>query len=576
MGILSELKPYTVFRYFEEICSIPHGSTDTKKISDYCVSFAKEHNFHYIQDAFNNVMIFKAGTAGYENSKPVIIQGHLDMVCEKENGCAIDFETDGLNLDIRDGYVYAKGTTLGGDDGIAIAYALAVLASKDMAHPPIEAVFTVDEEIGMLGAAAIDCSSLKSDTMLNIDSEEEGYLLVSCAGGVTATCHLPVHYKEAEGNNSLSITVTGLEGGHSGTEIDKGRANANQVLGRILFAIKKEVDFYIADINGGLKDNAIPREASAKIVLHQTKKTDMGDRLQNEMQENSSDKINETDKENEAESNNKVGNEVNNEAESDNKAGNEVKNEAENKIIAIINKYNAILQNEYSLTDAGIRILLQKNDTKKNIQTSTDHNQTDHNKTENNELDNNKDSDDNNKIRVFDRATTDNVITALVNLPCGISKMSRDIEGLVQTSLNLGILKTGKKEAEAEVVFSYSVRSSVKSEKDELVARLECLMEALSGYVTCAGEYPAWEYKKDSRLRDLMVEVYEEQYGEKPVIQAIHAGVECGLFAGKIHNLDCVSFGPNILDIHTPKERLDIESVERVWQYLIEVLRRLK
>ncbi len=500
MGILSELEPKAVFKYFEEICDIPHGSADTKRISDYCVNFAKEHGLKYIKDESNNVMIFKNGTKGYENSKPVIIQGHLDMVCEKESGCDIDFTKEGLRLGICDGFIYAAGTTLGGDDGIAIAYALAILASHEIEHPPIEAVFTVDEEIGMLGAAVIDCSDLKADTMLNIDSEEEGYLLVSCAGGVTATCHLPIMYEkmdydESQNANSdfdgsmVKILVSGLEGGHSGTEIDKGRANANQILGRILYGLKKYIHFNLIDIYGGLKDNAIPREANAEILLYSDNEHDV--------------------------------------------------QQVRNKVNEIIDEYNKILKNEYRQTDSNINITIQ--DIERNC-------------------------------NVFSRESTDKVITALVNLPCGIYKMSSDIEGLVQTSLNLGILKI----VNQEVIFSFSVRSSIKSEKDELVSRMECLMEALSGYVTKVGEYPAWEYKNDSRLRGIMVKVYEKQYGKKPVIQAIHAGVECGLFAGKIEGLDCVSFGPDILDIHTPKERLNIDSVERVWKYLIEVLKQLR
>lgn len=496
MRILGELEPKPVFSYFEELCAIPHGSADTKRISDYCVNFAKEHGLSCRQDQYNNVIIFKPGTTGYENVKPVILQGHLDMVCEKEKDCDIDFAKDGLALGIKDGYVYAKGTTLGGDDGIAIAYALAILDSKDIPHPPIEAVFTVDEEIGMLGAAALDCNCLQSDRMLNIDSEEEGYLLVSCAGGVTATCHIPVQFKKENTRRNISesilmLSVTGLEGGHSGTEIDKGHANANQVLGRVLYAVSKKVSFCIVDIRGGLKDNAIPREAHAVISCRE---------------------------------------------------------EDIDIISEILKEYNDILKNEYRISDKNIRLVSEKAG---EVETYADN-------------------------QVFDDITTNRVITALVNLPCGIVKMSRDIEGLVQTSLNLGILTTDKKEdGETEVQFSYSVRSSVKSEKEELVDRLQCLMNVLGGSVTCTGEYPAWEYKEASRLRELMVETYLEQYGEKPVIQAIHAGVECGLFAGKIQELDCVSFGPNIKDIHTPKERLDIESVGRVWKYLLRILEKM-
>lgn len=488
MSVLSNLTPKSVFEYFEELCKIPHGSSNTKKISDYCAEFAKQHGFRYIQDEKNNIIIFKNGAAGYENSKPVIIQGHLDMVCERENGCDIDFETEGLRLAVsQDGYVYAEGTTLGADDGIAVAFALALLASEDILHPPLEVVFTVDEEIGMLGATAIDCGELKSDIMLNLDSEEEGYLLVSCAGGATATCHLPVFYENCEGMQ-IRLEITGLEGGHSGVEIDKGRANANQVLGRVLYALKEEVSFEIMSVNGGLKDNAIPREACADIMVD--KKSDISVTRD------------------------------------------------------IIKRYNDILSNEYRLTDKGIRIeIIESLQEIKNCER-----------------------------KVFDKHTKEAVITALVNLPGGIQKMSRDIEGLVQTSLNLGILKT----EENEIVMSFSVRSSVKSEKEELLAKIKCLTESLGGYMTCMGDYPAWEYKEDSKLRELMIQIYEEQYGCKPVVQAIHAGVECGLFAGKIRGLDCVSFGPNIYDIHTPKERLEIASVKRTWEYILEILKRLK
>lgn len=481
MSVLNGLEPKAVFKYFEEISGIPHGSSDTKRISDYCVDFAKKHDLDYIQDSLNNVIIYKEGSDGYKDISPVIIQGHLDMVCEKENTVDIDFKSDGLELEVDNGFISAKGTTLGGDDGIAVAYALAVLESEDIQHPPLEVVLTVDEEIGMLGAAGIDCTPLKSKRMLNIDSEEEGYLLVSCAGGVTAVCHMDCHWQERTGIH-VNLTVSGLLGGHSGVEIDKGRANACKVLGRILYGIKSRVSFDIISVDGGLKDNAIPREASASLLIS--------------------------------------------------KEG-----------IDIINDYveeiNEILSNEYKNTDKDIKVEVKLNE-EKNEKVMTDY-------------------------------LRDNVITALVNLPNGVQKMSSDIEGLVQTSLNLGILKT----TEDEVSMSFSVRSSISSEKDELTSVLKCLMESLEGSVTCSGDYPAWEYKKDSELRELMVRIYEEQTGKKPVIQALHAGVECGLFAGKIQELECVSFGPDIVDIHTPAERMNVESVKRTWEFLLEILKRM-
>lgn len=483
MKILEHLEPKEVFSYFEEICSIPHGSSDTKKISDYLVDFAIKHQLHYIQDTSNNVIIFKSGTKGYENSAPVMIQGHMDMVCEKEPDCDIDFSSDGLRLKLSDGIISARGTTLGGDDGIAIAYALAILAASDIHHPPLEAVFTVDEEIGMLGAAALDCSPLKSRIMLNLDSEEEGHLLVSCAGGVTVTAHLPLCFQETTGY-SATITIDGLQGGHSGVEIDKGRANACMLLGRALFHLQKLTDFRMVSIHGGLKDNAIPRQATAVLVF-----------LSN----------------------------------------NDLETATE-----LLSSLQSTLHQEYALTDAGIKIDMTT--------TSTSTHQT------------------------MDKTTTQNVITALYNLPNGIQKMSYDIEGLVQTSLNLGILKTEK----TEVTFSFSARSSIESEKTEMTDRITCLLQALGGAVTTAGDYPAWEYRKDSPLRELMIDIYKKQYGKTPEIEALHAGVECGLFAGKLPGLDCVSFGPDMKDIHTPKESMNVESVRRTWNYLLDILKALK
>jgi len=485
MGILSDLEPVPVFKYFEEICSIPHGSGNTKTISNFLVSFARGHGLEFIQDSFNNVIIWKDGTKGYENSPSVIIQGHMDMVCEKEAMCNIDFEKDGLELQLADGTISASGTTLGGDDGIAVAYALAILSSSDIPHPPIEAVFTVDEETGMTGAAGLDYSLLKSHTMLNIDSEEEGYLLVSCAGGATVTAHLPVKRENIQGR-PFTININGLRGGHSGTGIDKGRANANLLMGRTLYALSKKYSFNIITINGGKKDNAIPREASAEIIFAE---------------------------------------------ETDTRAAS-----------LYLNELNSIYLKEYQSADAGINLDFIEGGSQAGI------------------------------YNALSSKATSKAIMALINLPNGIQRMSHDIEGLVQTSLNLGILKT----CGGEIQYNYSVRSSISSEKEELIDRIECLIKDAGGYISRHGDYPAWEYKKDSPLRQLMAEVFEEQYGRKPVIQAIHAGVECGLFAEGIKGLDCVSYGPDIKNIHTPQECMDIKSVQRTWRYTLAVLKRLQ
>ena len=481
MAVLSGIEPKAVFKYFEEICAIPHGSGNTKQISDYCVCFAKEHGFRYIQDKSNNVIIFKDSTTGYDKSAPVIIQGHLDMVCEKTPDCAIDFEKDGLSLRVDDGIISAEGTTLGGDDGIAVAFALAILDSDDIAHPALEVVLTVDEEIGMLGAADLDCTPLKSRIMLNLDSEEEGILLVSCAGGTTATCTMPIKRKEINGI-AIKIGVNGLMGGHSGVEIDKGRANANRLIARVLNELGKEMAYELVSISGGLKDNAIPREASAELVI----------------------------------------------APEDAQA-----------VRTLVDKYDKIFADEYRSVDPDISLTVSIAE-EGSFQAMVD----------------------DSKKRV---------ISALVNLPGGIQRMSADIPGLVQTSLNMGILKT----TDEEVVMVFAVRSSVGTEKEEVVSRLMNLMDILGGTVECTGDYPAWEYRQDSKLRDLMIEVFEQQYGYKPAVEAVHAGLECGLFAGKLPGLDCISFGPEMKDIHTTNECMDIASVQRTWNYVLEVLKRL-
>lgn len=487
MKVLSSLEPHKVFEYFEEICSIPHGSSNTKKISDYLVTFAREHDLRYIKDQSNNVIIFKDGTPGYEASAPVMLQGHMDMVCEKDKDCNIDFERDGLELVLNDGIISANGTTLGGDDGIAVAYALAILDNSDIPHPPLEAVFTVDEEIGMLGAAAIDCSPLKSKIMLNLDSEDEGYLLVSCAGGVTAASHIPVSFIPAADKTLMSINISGLLGGHSGVEIDKNRANANILFGRILYTLNKKLSFNLVSIEGGLKDNAIVKTAVAVIAVNESDIQTVKD---------------------------------------------------------CVSHMEYLFKHEYVVSDPDIKITAEITDTSP-AATAND---------------------------MMDNISTGRVIAALVNMPYGIQGMSSNIEGLVESSLNLGILKT----TDTEVVLSYCVRSNIASRKQEMLDKITSLTELLSGYVTLTGDYPAWEYRQDSPLRDLMKDIFTEQYGREPVIQALHAGVECGLFAGKIPDLDCVSFGPDMKDIHTTNESMDVESVKRTWEYTLEILKRLK
>ena len=475
---LAGLEPAAVFGYFEKICSIPHGSGNTRMISDYLVSFAEEHNLRYIQDEVNNVILFGEGTCGMEDHAPVILQGHMDMVCEKDADCPLDMVVDGLDITHDGRCVYAKGTTLGGDDGIAVAYALALLADKTIPHPPLEVVITVDEETGLLGANTVDLSVLKGRTLINIDSEEEGIFTVSCAGGARATISLPVERRAVYGP-CIRLAVDGLQGGHSGAEIHKNRANANKVMGEFLSRVQKLMPLCMTSLSGGSKDNAIPRSCQATLVamgIHLERINDVAAELQAEIRE----KYDEP--------------EVTVQAfDVDALGGNSLTTECTAKIIGL-----------------------------------------------------------------------------LCAAPNGVQSWSEDIPGLVQTSLNLGIAKLGDR-----FNATFSVRSSVNQEKEELLQQLRTLCDFYEGSYSQMGEYPAWEYKQDSVLRDTMVRVYTEMFGKEPAVVALHAGLECGLFSEKLPDLDCISIGPDMHDIHTSRERLEIASTERTWKFLLEVLKAL-
>ena len=475
---LAGLEPASVFGFFEEICAIPHGSRNTKAISDYLVSFARERDLRYIQDNANNVIIFQDGTAGMEDHEPVILQGHMDMVCEKDASCPLDMAVDGLDV-THDGFsVFAKGTTLGGDDGIALAYALALMDDTTIPHPPLEVIITVDEEIGMLGANTIDLSGLKGRTLINLDSEDEGIFTVSCAGGATATIILPEERRAVYGP-CIRLVVDGLQGGHSGAEIHKNRANANKIMGEFMSRIQAMMPLCLTSFSGGSKDNAIPRSCQASMVA-------MGINLE--------------------------------------------------RINDIAEKLQAEVREQYDEPDATIQAF-------------------------------DVDALGGNALTT---EVTAKVIALLCTCPNGVQGMSEEMPGLVQTSLNLGIAKLGN-----SMCLTFSVRSSVNAEKQALLDRLKELAEFHGASYTQMGEYPAWEYKADSRLREIMVETYKQMFGKDPEVLAIHAGLECGLLGEKLPGLDCVSIGPQMHDIHTRREKLEIASTERTWRFLLEVLKAL-
>ena len=483
MKILQNLEPKAVFQYFEEISNIPRGSGNEKGISDYLLNFGKELGLESIQDEALNVIIKKPGTPGYENAPTVIIQGHMDMVCEKNNGVEHDFEKDPLKLRIVDDYIYATDTTLGADNGIAVAYAMAILASNDIPHPPIEVLLTTDEETGMSGAMAIKKENLQGKILINLDNEEEGYLLVSCAGGVRSTATLKVDEQEIGSKKLIKINISGLKGGHSGMDIIKERGNSNKILGRVLKGLLREVKFNLVSLNGGSKNNAIPREAEAIIA------------------------VNPND---------------------------------ENTAIEVINNWNNIIENELRAQDSGLKIEASITDIK--------------------------------TCKEFTDESTKKVVDLLYIYPNGINTKSTEIEGLVESSTNLGVLTT----KDGVVEFDSAIRSSIPSLKEEIVLRSKTIVELLGGKFETTSDYPGWEYDPNSKVRDICQKVHKDMYGKEAKIVAIHAGVECGLFNEKLGNLDMISFGPNLYDVHTPDEHMSISSVKNCYEYLLGILKEIR
>ena len=465
--VLADLQPEKVFYYFEQICAIPHGSGNVRKIADYLCFFAKVHKLEWERDEANNVIIRKPATPGYENAPTVILQGHTDMVCAKTADSTHDFEKDGLALRLEGDTISADGTTLGGDNGIAVAYGLAILADEDVQHPALEVVFTSDEEIGLVGAKKLDMTRLKGKLLLNMDSESEGILTVSCAGGSMTTVTLPFTRSHMDGK-VYKVTFAGLLGGHSGAEIHKGRANAAVLAGKFLASC----DCKVITAVGGCADNAIMSSLTMEVC----------------------------------------GEGVMEAAEACTKSFRDSYPEEKITVTAEL-----LHENGGEVVSADLGGYLRK-------------------------------------------------------APYGVQAMSKDIDGLVQTSLNIGILET----REDAFVGIYSVRSSVEAEKNELNALVATIATEFGGSAVTEGAYPAWEYRKESPLRDLMVKVYEDLYGKKMQVEAIHAGLECGLFAGGIADLDAVSFGPDMADIHTPAETLSASSAARTWSYLLAVLEAMK
>lgn len=478
MHKLNSIKPESVFGYFEEISSIPRGSANMTGIADYCVRFAKEHGLEYFRDAADNVIIRKPATAGYESSEPVILQGHLDMVCQKTAERNIDFEHQGLDIYADKDYLKARGTTLGADNGIAVAMILSVLSGTDLAHPAIEAVFTTDEEIGMVGASALDMSQLRSRRMINLDSEEDDTVTVSCAGGCDLSVTADIK-RTSVCKTELSVVIKGLRGGHSGVEINKGRINANMLAGRFLNHMNGICDFELTDINGGDKGNAIPQSCELTVC------TDTPDLFTDEAK-----------------------------------------------------AYFSVIAKEASAREPELEFEILSRGEK--------------------------------ECSAFPSQLKEKLIFALACMPDGVQQMSAEIEGLVETSLNLGILKTSAD----SICMLFTLRSNKSSSLHALEEKLSAFAKQLDFEYKTGGHYPPWEYRESSPLRQLFCEVYTETAGQPPKVEAIHAGLECAVFASKLRDLDCIAIGPTLYDVHTVNERLHIPSVAKIYYILCELLRR--
>ena len=479
--MLVDSEPRKVFYYFEQICDIPHGSYNIRKISDYLADFAASRGLKYHQDSLGNVIIYKAATKGYEDKPTIVIQGHMDMVAVKTKDSNKDLEAEGLDLRCDGQYLWADKTSLGADDGIALAMALAILDDEELPHPSLECVFTVNEEVGMDGAIGLDKSLIKGRMLLNIDSEEEGILTVGCAGGQRVEFSYP-YTKEFYKGTKLLVKVDGLLGGHSGTMIHLQRANANVLMGRVLDRLSSSFSIGLISVDGGEKCNAICLLSEAYLVIEDYDKS---------------------------------------------------------LIDKLIGDINAELVNEYAVTDPDICISYQECGL--------------------------------GSFEGMDAKAKDAVIGILQAVPDGVIDYNKSIEGLVETSLNVGVVKTSDERFDS----FYELRSSAGSKINYLARRVALIGSSFGASVKLAEAYPEWEYNRSSVLSERLPKLYSQMFGTDMKVEVIHAGLECGVLSKGLPGLDAVSFGPNILDIHTVNEKLDIESTKRVYSFLKRILEEI-
>jgi Xaa-His dipeptidase len=480
---VKDLKPELIWKCFDEITKIPRPSCHEEQIRDFLLKFASDHDVAVRTDKVGNVVMSKPATPGHENAPTVILQSHMDMVAEKNNDTEHDFLKDPIATYVDGDWVKAKGTTLGADNGIGMAAAMAVMIDKTLVHGPVEALFTVNEEIGLEGAQNLGKDMITGSMLLNLDSEDDGEIFVGCAGGIDTTATFTYRRSFTPENfKYMRVSVSGLLGGHSGSDINLGRANANKLIARFIWECSQSWDITVCSFEGGNLRNAIPREAYAVFGIH-----------------------------------------------SDHKEA----------LMHHLNKYAAEIRNEYDGIEPSMDFRIEE--------------------TERPEY-------------CLDSATSIALIRAIYSAPHGVYSMSRDIEGLVETSTNLASVKHV---GEDKIVVTTSQRSSVESRKNDMAGQVEAHFQLAGAEVTHSDGYPGWAPNMNSAIMKITADAYEELFGVKPAIKAIHAGLECGLFLSKYPRLDMVSFGPTMTGVHSPDEKLNIPTVEKFWRHLCRVLEKV-
>lgn len=480
--ILGNLEPKIVWDIFEEITQHPRPSKKEEKIIAYVIDFAKKHNLAYKQDKLGNLVIKKPASAGMENRKGVVIQGHLDMVCEKNADVQHDFLNDPIQPYVDGDWVKAKGTTLGADNGIGVAMGLAILASNNVPHPNLEVLLTLDEETGLTGAQQLGTDLLDGKILINLDSEEDGTFIIGCAGGINTTATF-FYEDEPVPSDSIAIKISlkGLQGGHSGLEINDGRGNAIKLLNRFLWNLSKHIDFHLSSFDGGNAHNAIPREAFATITMHQHNETNF---------------------------------------------------------YTFADKFRSTFFEEWKTKEPNIQLTYERV-----------------------ELPN----------KVLSQKQRNNLLTTLYVLPHGVIRFSPDVKGLVQTSTNLAVVATRN----YEIFVQTSQRSSLESEKLDIATQVRLSFELAGANPKLGDGYPSWQPNINSPILEVAKSIYSRMYGQQPKIEVIHAGLECGLIGEKYPGMDMISFGPTLKDVHSPAERVQISTVKKCWEFLIEVLKNI-